>query len=65
MPRFSPLKLAPSMDYNPYMASELTQQNIAKLLDKLSDRIEVVAAVKTITPEVVLEVVQVGIKIIY
>jgi hypothetical protein len=38
------------MDYNPYMASELTQQNIPKLLDELPDRVEVVAAVKAITP---------------
>jgi pyridoxal phosphate enzyme (YggS family) len=52
------------MDYNHDVASELTQQNIAKLLDELPDGVEVVAAAKTRTPEEVLEVVQAGIKII-
>jgi pyridoxal phosphate enzyme (YggS family) len=52
------------MDYNHDVASELTQKNIAKLLDELPDGVEVVAAVKTRTPEEVLEVVQAGIKII-
>jgi len=46
------------------VASELTQQNIAKLLDELPDGVEVVAAAKTRTPEEVSEVVQAGIKII-
>jgi pyridoxal phosphate enzyme (YggS family) len=52
------------MDYNHDVASELTQKNIAKLLDELPDGVEVVAAAKTRTPEEVLEVVQAGIKII-
>jgi pyridoxal phosphate enzyme (YggS family) len=52
------------MYYNHDVASELTQQNIAKLLDELPDGVEVVAAAKTRTPEEVLEVVQAGIKII-
>jgi len=52
------------MDYNHDVASELTQQNIAKLLDELPDGVEVVAAAKTRTPEEVLEVIQAGIKII-
>jgi len=52
------------MYYNHYMASELTQKNIAKLLDELADGVEVVAAAKTRTPEEILEVVQAGIKII-
>jgi pyridoxal phosphate enzyme (YggS family) len=52
------------MDYNHDVASELTQQNIAKLLAELPDGVEVVAAAKTRTPEEILEVVQAGIKII-
>jgi pyridoxal phosphate enzyme (YggS family) len=52
------------MDYNYDVVSELTQQNIAKLLDELPDGVEVVAAAKTRTPEEVLEAVQAGIKII-
>jgi pyridoxal phosphate enzyme (YggS family) len=52
------------MDYNHDVASELTKQNIAKLLAELPDGVEVVAAAKTRTPEEVLEVVQAGIKII-
>ena len=52
------------MDYNHDMASELTKQNIAKLLAELPDGVEVVAAAKTRTPEEVLQVVQAGIKII-
>jgi pyridoxal phosphate enzyme (YggS family) len=52
---------APGSSYN---VSELTQKNIAKLLDELPDGVEVVAAAKTRTPEEVLEVVQAGIKII-
>jgi pyridoxal phosphate enzyme (YggS family) len=52
------------MDYNHDVASELTKQNIAKLLTELPDEVEVVAAAKTRTPEEVLEVVQAGIKII-
>ena len=39
------------MDYNHDMASELIKQNIAKLLTELPDGVEVVAAVKTKTPE--------------
>jgi hypothetical protein len=42
------------MDYNHDMASELTKQNIAKLLAELPDGVEVVAAAKTRTPEEVL-----------
>jgi pyridoxal phosphate enzyme (YggS family) len=52
------------MDYNHDVASELTKQNIAKLLTELPDGVEVVAAAKTRTPKEVLEVVQAGIKII-
>ena len=52
------------MDYNHDVARNLTQQNIAKLLNELPDEVEVVAAAKTRTPEEVLEVVQAGIKII-
>jgi len=52
------------MDYNHDVASELTKQNIAKLLAELPNGVEVVAAAKTRTPEEVLEVVQAGIKII-
>jgi len=58
------LKLASSMDYNHDVARNITQQNIAKLLNELPDGVEVVAAAKTRTPEEVLEVVQAGIKII-
>ena len=52
------------MDYNHGMASELTQQNTPKLLAELPDRVEVIAAAKTITLEEILEVVQAGINII-
>jgi pyridoxal phosphate enzyme (YggS family) len=52
------------MDYNHEVASELIKQNVAKLLAGLPDRVEVVAAAKTRTPEEVLEAVQAGIKII-
>ena len=52
------------MDYNHRVASELTKQNIVKLLAELPDGVEVVAAAKTRTPEKVLEAVQAGIKII-
>jgi uncharacterized pyridoxal phosphate-containing UPF0001 family protein len=52
------------MDYNHDVASELTQKNIAKLLDELPDGVEVVAAAKTRTPEEILEAVQAGTKII-
>jgi hypothetical protein len=37
------------MDYNHDVASELTQKNIAKLLDELPNGVEVVAAAKTRT----------------
>jgi len=46
------------------MASEITKQNIAELLAELPDGVEVVAAVKTRTPEEILEAVQAGIKIV-
>jgi len=52
------------MDYNHDMASELINQNIARLLAELPDGVEVVAATKSRTPEEVLEAVQAGIKII-
>jgi len=52
------------MDYNHDVASELTKQNVAKLLAELPDGVEVVAASKTRTPEEILEAVQAGIKII-
>jgi len=52
------------MDYNHYVVSKLTKQNVAKLLTELPDGVEVVAAVKTRTPEEVLQAVQAGIKII-
>jgi pyridoxal phosphate enzyme (YggS family) len=52
------------MDYNHYMASEITKQNIAELLAELPDGVEVVAAAKTRTPEEILEAVQAGIKIV-
>ena len=52
------------MDYNHDMASELIKQNTAKLLTKLPDGVEVVAAAKTRTPEEVLSAIQAGIKII-
>ncbi|TEU16081.1 MAG: YggS family pyridoxal phosphate-dependent enzyme [Dehalococcoidia bacterium] len=52
------------MDYNHDVASELTKQNVAKLLAELPDGVEVVAAAKTRTPEEVLKAVQAGIKII-
>ena len=58
------LKLVSSMDYNHDMASELTKQNIAKLLAELPHGVELVAAAKTRTPEEVLEAVEAGIKII-
>jgi pyridoxal phosphate enzyme (YggS family) len=58
------LKLAGSMDYNHDVTSELTKQNIYKLLAELPEGVEVVAAAKTRTPGKVLEVVQAGIKII-
>jgi len=47
-----------------YNVSKLTKQNVAKLLAEIPDRVEVVAAAKTRTPDEVLEVVQAGIKII-
>ncbi len=46
------------------MFSEVTRQNIAKLLAELPNGVELVAAAKTRTPEEVLEVVQAGVKII-
>jgi len=52
------------MDYNHDMSSELTKQNVAKLLAELPGGVEVVAAAKTRTPEEVLEAIQAGIKII-
>jgi hypothetical protein len=52
------------MDYNHDVASELTKQNVAKLLAELPDGVEVVAAAKTRTPEEILKAVQAGIKII-
>ena len=52
------------MDYNHYVVSKLTKQNVAKLLTELPDGVEVVAAAKTRTPVEVLEAVQAGIKII-
>ena len=58
------LEAASLMDYNHDVASELTKQNIAKLLAELPHGVEVVAAAKTRTPEEVLEAVQAGIKII-
>jgi hypothetical protein len=39
------------MDYNHDVASELTKQNIAKLLAELPDGVEVVAAAKTRAPQ--------------
>jgi pyridoxal phosphate enzyme (YggS family) len=61
---FSLLKLAGLIDYNHDVSSELTKQNVAKLLDELPEGVEVVAAAKTRAPEEVLEAVQAGIKII-
>jgi len=58
------LKLTVSMNYNHDVSSELTKQNIAKLLAELPDGVEVVAAAKTRAPEEVLEAVQAGIQII-
>jgi len=52
------------MDYNHDVASELTKQNIAKLLAELPDGVDVVAAAKTRTPEEILEAVQAGIEIV-
>ena len=46
------------------MFSEVTRQNIAKLLAELPKGVELVAAAKTRTPEEVLEAVQAGIKIV-
>jgi pyridoxal phosphate enzyme (YggS family) len=46
------------------MFSEVTRQNIAKLLAELPNGVELVAAAKTRKPEEVLEAVQAGIKII-
>jgi len=46
------------------MFSEVTRQNIAKLLAELPNGVELVAAAKTRTPEEVLEAVQAGIKIV-
>jgi len=43
------------MDYNHDMPSELTKQNIARLLAELPGGVEVVAAAKTRTPEEVLK----------
>jgi len=61
---FRSLKLVSPMDYNHDMASELTKQNIAKLLAELPDGVDVVAAAKTRTPEEILEAVQAGIEIV-
>ena len=58
------MKLVSSMDYNQDVASELTKQNIIKLLAELPDGVELVAAAKTRTPEEILEAVEAGIKII-
>jgi pyridoxal phosphate enzyme (YggS family) len=52
------------MDYNHDVASELTKQNIDKLLAELPDGVELVAAAKTRTPEEILEAVEAGIKIV-
>jgi len=52
------------MDYNHDMPSELTKQNIARLLAELPDGVELVAAAKTRTAEEILEAIQAGIKII-
>ena len=52
------------MDYNHDVSSELTKQNIVKLLAELPDGVELVAAAKTRTAEEILEAIQAGIKII-
>jgi len=52
------------MDYNHDVSSELTEQNIVKLLAELPDGVELVAAAKTRTAEEILEAIQLGIKII-
>jgi len=52
------------MDYNHDVSSDLTKQNVAKLLAELPDGVEVVAAAKTRAPEEVVEAVQAGIQII-
>ena len=52
------------MDYNHDVSSELTEQNIVKLLAELPDGVELVAAAKTRTAEEILEAIQAGIKII-
>ena len=58
------MKLTGSMDYNHDVSSDLTKQNVAKLLAELPDGVEVVAAAKTRAPEEVVEAVQAGIQII-
>ena len=52
------------MDYNHDVSSELTKQNIVKLLAELPDGVELVAAAKTRTAEEILEAIQAGVKII-
>jgi len=52
------------VDYNHDVPSELTKENIIRLLAELPDGVEVVAAAKTRTPEEVLEAIEAGIKII-
>jgi pyridoxal phosphate enzyme (YggS family) len=46
------------------MLTEITKQNIQRILAELPDGVELVAAAKTRTPEEILEAVQAGVKII-
>ncbi len=52
------------MDYNHGVGSELIRQNVAELIARLPEEIEVVAAAKARSPQEVLEAVQAGIKTI-
>jgi pyridoxal phosphate enzyme (YggS family) len=52
------------MHYNQGVASELIKQNVAELMARLPDGVEVVAAAKARTPKEVLEAIQAGIKTI-
>ena len=58
------MKLASSMHYNQRVDSNPIRENVAKLLSELPPGVELVAAVKTRTPEEVLEAARAGIRIV-
>jgi len=52
------------MHYNQRVDSNPIRENVAKLLSELPPGVELVAAVKTRTPEEVLEAARAGIRIV-